>query len=189
VAPSSPLPNSGDPGATLAHASLNAGDFTTVERSSAARSRLFPRSDPLRPIQIERPGPRNTASRTRAYRLARLSAPPATAHPPRSDFSPSDLDRTAWTRSDPLRPPRNPPRSISIERFGPPRTPLAVCFPSSAGPRSVSALSPPLSLTLPVPPISARPPARALGRRSNPCRRFLIQRLDSPDTPSCGCFA
>jgi hypothetical protein len=50
VAPSSPLRNSGDPGATLAHASLNAGDFTAVERSGAARSRLFPWSDPLHPI-------------------------------------------------------------------------------------------------------------------------------------------
>jgi hypothetical protein len=33
------LPNSGDPGATLAHACPNSGDLTAVERSSAARSR------------------------------------------------------------------------------------------------------------------------------------------------------
>jgi hypothetical protein len=39
VAPSSPLPISGNPGATLARAFLNAGDFTTAERSSATRSR------------------------------------------------------------------------------------------------------------------------------------------------------
>jgi hypothetical protein len=32
------LPNSGDPGATLAHASLNSGDLTAVERNSATRS-------------------------------------------------------------------------------------------------------------------------------------------------------
>ena len=57
VAPSSPLPNSGDPGASLARACLNSGDFTAAERSGAARSRLFPRSHPLRPIQIERLGP------------------------------------------------------------------------------------------------------------------------------------
>ena len=57
MAPSSPLPNSGDPGATLAHTCLNTDDFTVVERSGAARSRLFPRSDPLHPIQIELPGP------------------------------------------------------------------------------------------------------------------------------------
>jgi hypothetical protein len=57
VASSSSLPNSGDPGATLAHACLNSSDLTTAERSDAARSRLFPQSDPLRPIQIERPGP------------------------------------------------------------------------------------------------------------------------------------
>jgi hypothetical protein len=64
VAPSSPLPNSGDPRATLARACLNSGDLTAAERSGAARSHLFPRSDPLRPIQIERPRPRDTASRT-----------------------------------------------------------------------------------------------------------------------------
>ncbi|PWZ26240.1 hypothetical protein Zm00014a_032073 [Zea mays] len=66
VAPSSPLPNSCDPGATLARTCLNSGDLTAVERSGAARSHLFPRSNPLRPIQIERLGPRDTASRTRA---------------------------------------------------------------------------------------------------------------------------
>jgi hypothetical protein len=57
VAPSPSLPNSGDPGATLARACLNSGDLVAAERSGAARSRLFPRSDPLRPIQIERLGP------------------------------------------------------------------------------------------------------------------------------------
>jgi hypothetical protein len=46
VAPSSPLPNSSDPGATLACASLNSGDFTVAERSGAARSHLFPRLIP-----------------------------------------------------------------------------------------------------------------------------------------------
>jgi hypothetical protein len=66
MAPSPSLPNSGDPGVTLACAYLNSGDFTAVERSGAARNRLFPRSDPLRLIQIEQLGPRDTASRTRA---------------------------------------------------------------------------------------------------------------------------
>jgi hypothetical protein len=66
VAPSTSLPNSGDPGATLAHARLNAGDLIATERSGAARSCLFPRFDPLRLIQIEWLGPRDTASRTRA---------------------------------------------------------------------------------------------------------------------------
>ena len=42
VAPSSSLPNSGDPGATLARATLNSGDLTVAERSGAACSRLFP---------------------------------------------------------------------------------------------------------------------------------------------------
>ena len=67
VAPSSPLPNSGDPGATVARACLNYGDLTAVERSDAARSHPFSLGlISLRPIQIERPGPRDTASRTRA---------------------------------------------------------------------------------------------------------------------------
>jgi hypothetical protein len=140
VAPSSPLPNSGDPGATLACASLNSGDFTTAKRSGAARSHLFPWSDPLHPIQIERLGPR-VPLRTRALdTLSRLLAPPAAAHPSRSDF----------------------PHPILIERLGPPRTPAAVYFPSGAGP-ALSARSPPLSLTLPIPPVSARPPSAADG--------------------------
>jgi hypothetical protein len=46
VAPSSPLPNSGDPEANLARARLNSSDLTAAERSSAARSRLFPWSNP-----------------------------------------------------------------------------------------------------------------------------------------------
>jgi hypothetical protein len=65
----SSLPNPGDPGATLAHACLNSGDFTTAERSSAARSRSFPPGlippsfDLDRMAQIA-----DTASRTRALR-------------------------------------------------------------------------------------------------------------------------
>jgi hypothetical protein len=42
VAPSSPLPNSGDPGATVVRACLSFGDLTTAERSDAAHTRLFP---------------------------------------------------------------------------------------------------------------------------------------------------
>jgi hypothetical protein len=64
VAPSPSLPHFGDPGATLARACLNSGDLTAAERSGAAHSCLFPRSDHLYPIQIERPRPRDTASRT-----------------------------------------------------------------------------------------------------------------------------
>ncbi|PWZ45182.1 hypothetical protein Zm00014a_043971 [Zea mays] len=66
VAPSSPLPNSSYPGATLAHACLNSGDLTTADRSGAARNRLFPGLISLRPILIARPGPQDTASRPRA---------------------------------------------------------------------------------------------------------------------------
>jgi hypothetical protein len=91
VAPSSPLPNSGDPGATLARARLNSGDLTVTERNGAARSRLFPWSDPLRLIQIERLGPR-IPFRTRAPdALTHLLVSPAAAHPSRSDFPPFDL--------------------------------------------------------------------------------------------------
>jgi hypothetical protein len=42
VVPSPSLPNSGDPRATLARASLNSSDLTAAERSGAARSHLFP---------------------------------------------------------------------------------------------------------------------------------------------------
>jgi hypothetical protein len=63
VAPSSPLPNSGDPGATLARACLNSGDLTAAERSDAARSHLFSLGlISLRLIQIERLGPAWTRS-------------------------------------------------------------------------------------------------------------------------------
>ena len=58
AAPSSSLPNFGDPGATVACACLNSGDLT-------ARSHLFSLGlISLHPIQIERPGPRDTASCT-----------------------------------------------------------------------------------------------------------------------------
>ena len=70
-------------------------------RSGAARSRLFPRSDPLRPIQIERLGPRIPLRARASDALSRLSASPVAAHP---------------SRSDSLRP-------ILIERLGSPRTP------------------------------------------------------------------
>jgi hypothetical protein len=138
VAPSSSLPNSGDPGATLARARLNSCNLTTVERSDAARNRLFPRSDPLQLIQIERPVPRVPLCARAPDAMARLSAPPAAAHPSWSDFSPSDLDRMA-------------------------RTPVVICFPSGAGPARASR-SPPLLQTLPILSVSARPPACARPR-------------------------
>jgi hypothetical protein len=59
-------PTLATPEATLARARLNSGDLTAVERSGAALNHLFPRSDPIRLIQIELPGPRDTASRTHA---------------------------------------------------------------------------------------------------------------------------
>ena len=84
VATSPSLPNSSDPGATLACASLNSGDFTAAERSDAARSHLFPRSDLLRSIQIER-------LRSRITLRARAPCP---AGPPVSTQTP-----WRWARS------------------------------------------------------------------------------------------
>jgi hypothetical protein len=78
VAFSPSVPNSGDPGTTLAHVSLNSGDLTTAERSSAARSRSTPRSDHPRPILIARP-------RSRVPLRARAPCapgPPVSAHVP-----------------------------------------------------------------------------------------------------------
>jgi hypothetical protein len=67
VAPSLSLPNYGDPEANLARASLSSGDLNAVERSGAAHSHLFSLGlISLRPIQIKRPRPQDTASRTRA---------------------------------------------------------------------------------------------------------------------------
>jgi hypothetical protein len=90
VAPSPSLPNSSDPGATLARATVNSGDLTAAERNSAACSRLFsPWSDPLRPIQIERLRSRITLRARTPDALARLSAPkPPCAGPARSALSP-----------------------------------------------------------------------------------------------------
>jgi hypothetical protein len=72
VVPSSPLPNSGDPGATLARASPNPSDLTDAERRDTARSRLFPRSD-FPPSDLDR------MARTAGYRFApaRLTPWPA----------------------------------------------------------------------------------------------------------------
>jgi hypothetical protein len=131
VAPSSPLPNSCNPGATLACASLNSGDFTATERSGAACSRLFPRSDSLPSIQIEWLGPRVPLRARAPNTLSRLSAPPAAAHPSRSDF-PRPILIAAWTPSS------------DLDRTA--RTPAAVRFPSGAGPAR-SARSLPLSLS------------------------------------------
>jgi hypothetical protein len=65
---SSSLPNPDDPGATLAHTCLNSGDFTDVERSSAARSRSFPLGL-IPPSDLDRTAHIvDTASRTRALR-------------------------------------------------------------------------------------------------------------------------
>jgi hypothetical protein len=98
MAPSSPLPNSGDPGATLACARLIFGDLTAAERSSAARihSTL---SDPLEPLPPSDPDrmartPSDPCSHlfplwrwTRSVSalspsVADTPGPPVSAHPP-----------------------------------------------------------------------------------------------------------
>jgi hypothetical protein len=77
VAPSSPLPNSGDLGATLARACLNSGDLTVAERSDAARSHLFSLDLITPSVRFRSNGPdRGIPLCARApYALARLSVP------------------------------------------------------------------------------------------------------------------
>jgi hypothetical protein len=105
---SSPLPNSGDPRATLACASLNFGKLTAAERSGAARSRLFSSgSDPLRLIQIEWSDP-----------FSRLF--------PLVQSPPSDSDRTARNPTAICFPLVRSPPSDSDRTA---RTPAAVYFP------------------------------------------------------------
>jgi hypothetical protein len=107
VAPSSPLPNSGDPGAAVTRACLNSGDLTAAERRSAARSHLFSRSDPLRSIQIERLRTRVPLRACVPDALSCLSASLAAAHPFRSNFPSLILIE----RLGPLRPPSDPLRT------------------------------------------------------------------------------
>jgi hypothetical protein len=140
----------------------------------------FPGLTP-RPILIERLGPRVPLHARAPDALTHLSASPAAAYPSWSDFPrlilierlrppqtpPSDLDRTAHTSSDPC----------------------SHLSPLWRWTRSVSALSPSVADT-PCPACQCSPArARTLGRRSNLSRRFLIQRLSEPDTPSRGYFA
>jgi hypothetical protein len=85
VAPNSPLPNSDDPGATLARACLNSGDLTAAERSDAAHSHLFSLG------LISPPSDSDRTARTAGYRFAhaRLTrpGPPVTAIRSCSSFS------------------------------------------------------------------------------------------------------
>jgi hypothetical protein len=130
VASSSSLPNYADLRTPLARASLNSGDFTAAERSGAARSRLFPRSDLLRPIQIERLRPRvplclfHWSDPLRPIQIERLGP----------------WDTASRTRALTLRPACQRPNPLAL------------------GPLGQRAL--PLLLTLPGPPISARQLAR-----------------------------
>jgi hypothetical protein len=145
VAPSSSLPNFGDPGATLAHASLNSGDLTAAERNNVVRS---PWSDPLRPIQIARPGPRVPLCARAPVALARLSAPPTAVRPP------GLIPSVRFRSHGPDRGYRfAPARPNSLARLSAPKPPRAE--------PARSARSPPLSLALPDPPVSARPLAHA----------------------------
>jgi hypothetical protein len=146
VAPSPSLPNSSEPGATLACACLNSSDLTAVERRDANRSRLIPS------VRFRSNGPdRGILLRASAPdALTHLSVPPTAAHLFRSDFSPSNSYRMARTPLGPARTPLGPVRTP----FGPPpsdldqtiQTPLDPCshlFPLWHWARSVSTLSPP----------------------------------------------
>jgi hypothetical protein len=139
VAPSSPLPNSGDPGGTLARACLNSGDLTAAERSDTAHSHLFSLGLITPSVRFRSNGPyHGIPLRARAPdALARLSVPFAAAHHSRFDFSRPILIE----RLGPPRTPSDPLRPILIEWLGPPRTPAAVRFPWRWA-RSVSAFPP-----------------------------------------------
>jgi hypothetical protein len=69
VAPSSPLPNSSDPEATLARACLNSGDLTAAERSGAA-SRTF-----VSPVCFP-PSDLDCTARTAGYRFTHACLTP-----------------------------------------------------------------------------------------------------------------
>jgi hypothetical protein len=84
VAPSSPLPNSSDPRATLARACLNSGDLTTAERSGAARNHLFSLGLISPPSDLDR------TAQTAGYRFAHVRltrpGPPVSATRSHSSF-------------------------------------------------------------------------------------------------------
>jgi hypothetical protein len=171
VAPSSLLPNSGDPRATLAHVCLHSGNLTATERSDAACSHLFSLGLITPSVRFRSNGPdRRILLRARA---------PDTPWPACQCHSQSliipGLISLRPILIERLRPARTPLRPILIERFGPIRTPppsdLDRTFwnpsdpcsrPFARGARPArSARSPPLSLTLSSLLVSARLPARA----------------------------
>jgi hypothetical protein len=117
VAPSSPLPNSGDPRATLARACLNSGDLNTAERSGAA-SRTFVSLVCFPPSDLD------CMARTVGYRFAhaRLTPWPACQRRPQPLILSSLIFLRPilikqlgppWTRSDPLGP-LQPPVSAQV---------------------------------------------------------------------------
>jgi hypothetical protein len=71
-----------------------------------------------------------------------------------------DLDRMAWTPLEPIGPPSDPSPSDLDRTVRTPSDPCSHPFSLWRWARSVSVCSPPLSLTLPGPPVSARPLAR-----------------------------
>jgi hypothetical protein len=150
VAPSSPLPNFGDPGATLARACLNSGDLTAIERSDAA-SRTF-----VSPVCFS-PSDSDRTARTAGYRFAhaRLTCPGLPVSATHSNPLGPPLDPLGLART-----PLDPPPSDLDRTVRTPSDPCSCLFPSSAG-TTRSRVVPHLSLTLPGLPVSARPPARA----------------------------
>jgi hypothetical protein len=77
VVPSSSLLNSGDPDPPSSCLPQLRRPHRRGEEQRRPQPFTLPRSDPLRPIQIERPGPRVPLRARAPDALARLSAPPA----------------------------------------------------------------------------------------------------------------
>jgi hypothetical protein len=139
-------------------------DSWPLPRHWVHRGALFPSAQLRRP----RSHPSSRLSQLRRpHRRGEERRRPQPSVFPRSDFPPSDSDRTARTRLDPFGPPGTrsdpfePPPSDLDRTTWTPSDPCSRPFPLWRWARSVSMLSPPLSLTLPVPPVSARPSARA----------------------------
>jgi hypothetical protein len=116
VAFSPSLPNSGDPGATLAHASLNSSDPTTTERNSVARSRSSPppRSDPFLLIFIARLRSWITLRARAPDAMARLTAPKSPCAGPARSVHPPPSAADAPSPPVSARPPMRAPSAADL---------------------------------------------------------------------------
>jgi hypothetical protein len=130
VVPSPSMPNSDDPGATLARANLNSGDLTAVERSGTARSRLISPG----PIPYIRFRSNDTDPHNRLFppgpilsvRFRSNGSDPRSRLFPQVRSSPFDSDQTTRTPAAVCFP---RVRSSSSDSDRTARTPAAACFP------------------------------------------------------------